>query len=462
MTNILVELSKYLIIICMAVYTYKGFSVFRYIDQEDKNIVLNTQNKLMFLIHFMSYLIIFLITKNAEIIIFYFAQVILLGAVIALYRVIYPNSSRLLINNMCMLLCISFIILTRLSYDKSVKQFKIVIISMVITLFIPFLIKKLKFLDKLGYVYAGIGIALLLLVAIAGSTSYGAKLSFTFGGVSLQPSEFIKITFVFFIAALLSKSDDFKNIVITSILAGAHVLILVGSKDLGGALIFFITYVFMLYVATKEYLYLTGGILAGIIAALAGYKLFSHVRVRVIAWKNPFSVIENEGYQISQSLFAIGTGSWFGMGLYQGIPNTIPVVEQDFVFSAIVEEMGIIFGLCLILVCVSCFVMFMNIAMQAKNDFFRLIALGLALIYGFQVFLTIGGVTKFIPLTGVTLPLVSYGGSSVLSTLIMFSIIQGLYLAKVDEDEEIEKSKKRDSEGNSKSKGRNKKSKEKE
>jgi cell division protein FtsW (lipid II flippase) len=437
--NILIELSKYLIIFAIAIYTYKGFAIFRYTDEYDKNKILRVQNQLMFAIHFLAYLIIFLTTNQVNVVIFYFAQVIFLSAVIALYRVIYPKSSKLIINNMCMLLSISFIILTRLSYTKSLKQFKIVIVSMIITIFIPFLLKKIKFLDKLGYIYAGIGIGLLGLVAIAGSTSYGAKLSFSFAGVSLQPSEFIKITFVFFVAALLSKSEELKHIIIVTAIAALHVLILVASKDLGGALIFFITYIFMLYVATKEYLYLTGGLLSGAFAAIIGYKLFSHVRVRVIAWKDPFSVIEKEGYQISQSLFAIGTGGWFGMGLYQGIPDTIPVVDQDFIFSAIVEELGGIFGLCLILICVSCFVMFINIAMQAKNRFYRLLALGLSLMYGFQVFLTIGGVTKFIPLTGVTLPLVSYGGSSILSTLIMFAIIQGLYIIKQDEDEEIEK-----------------------
>jgi cell division protein FtsW (lipid II flippase) len=115
------------------------------------------------------------------------------------------------------------------------------------------------------------------------------------------------------------------------------------------------------------------------------------------------------------------------------MPNRIPVVEEDFVFAAISEEMGILFALCLILVCASCFLMFLNIAMQIKNTFFKLVALGLGTVYGFQVFLTIGGVTKFIPSTGVTLPLVSYGGSSVLSTLILFGIIQGLYILREDE-----------------------------
>ena len=173
--------------------------------------------------------------------------------------------------------------------------------------------------------------------------------------------------------------------------------------------------------------------MAGSVAAVIAYKLFNHVRVRVVAWKTPLKVIDKEGYQICQSLFAIGTGGFFGLGLYQGMPNKIPVVEQDFIFAAISEELGGMFALCLILVCVSCFLMFLNIAMQLKDSFYKLVALGLGTIYGFQVFLTIGGVTKFIPSTGVTLPLVSYGGSSMLSTLIIFGIIQGLYILREDE-----------------------------
>ena len=145
---------------------------------------------------------------------------------------------------------------------------------------------------------------------------------------------------------------------------------------------------------------------------------------------------------MAQSLFAIGTGGWFGMGLYQGAPDTIPVAAEDFIFSAISEEMGLIFALCMILVCVSCYVMFLNIAMQLHNMFYKMVALGLGTCYIFQVFLTIGGVTKFIPSTGVTLPLVSYGGSSLVSTLIMFAIIQGLYILREDEEEKIERKKK--------------------
>ena len=224
---------------------------------------------------------------------------------------------------------------------------------------------------------------------------------------------------------------------VTTALAAAHVLILVLSTDLGAALIMFVVYLVMLYVATQQPLYAVAGVGAGSFAAVIGYKLFAHIKVRVAAWKDPFATYSDGGYQVAQSLFAIGTGSWFGMGLCQGSPDLIPVAETDFIFSAIAEELGVIFALCLILVCVSCYVMFLNIAMEIRNRFYKLIALGLGTCYIFQVFLTIGGVTKFIPSTGVTLPLVSYGGSSMLSTMIMFGIIQGLYIIREDEEEEI-------------------------
>lgn len=123
------------------------------------------------------------------------------------------------------------------------------------------------------------------------------------------------------------------------------------------------------------------------------------------------------------------------MGLGEGMPGAVPVAESDFIFSAICEELGTFFGLCLILVEISCFIMFINISLKMQRRFYKLAALGLSIEYIFQVFLTIGGVTKFIPSTGVTLPLVSYGGSSVISTVILFSIIQGMYVLNDDKEE---------------------------
>lgn len=439
MVNILVELSKYVIILLMSIYTFSCFSVFAKVYEEDKKGILIRQNVLMFLLQFTAFGVMYLQTKKPELMYFYGAQVLLLIAVLVLYRIFYPNASRLVVNNMCMLLSIGFIMITRLSYEKAVKQFIFAALGLVIGLIVPVLIRKLQILKDWTYIYAGIGILALGAVAVLGQFSDGAKLGFTIAGFGIQPSEFVKILFVFYVAASLNQSTEFKNVVVTTAVAAVHVLILVLSTDLGAALIMFVVYLVMLYVATSQPLYALAGIGAGSAAAVLAYHLFHHIQIRVLAWKDPFASYNEGGYQVAQSLFAIGTGSWFGMGLYQGLPDSIPVAAEDFIFSAISEEMGLIFALCLILVCVSCYVMFLNIAMAIRNRFYKLIALGLGTCYIFQVFLTIGGVTKFIPSTGVTLPLVSYGGSSMLSTMIMFGIIQGLYILREDEEENIEK-----------------------
>ena len=207
--------------------------------------------------------------------------------------------------------------------------------------------------------------------------------------------------------------------------------------------VFFVVYLVMLYAASGKALYPIAGLFAGSLAAIAAYHLFSHVRDRVIAWKDPLGNYDPQGYQVAQSLFAIGTGGWFGMGLGQGMPETIPVATSDFIFSALCEELGVFFGLCLILICLSCYIMFLNVAMKFRSVFYKLIALGLGTCYIAQTFLNIGGVIKFIPSTGVTLPLVSYGGSSLISTMVMFAIVQGLYLLREDEEKIIEKKRQR-------------------
>ena len=338
---------------------------------------------------------------------------------------------------MCMLLSVGFIMLCRLDISSAQKQLLIAAGVSAIALVIPVMIRKMRFLRRLTWVYAGIGIILLAAVFALARTSYGAKLSL----LGVQPSEAIKITFVFFMASFLSRDTSFKAIVQVTVVAALHVGILVLSKDLGSAVIFFVAYLVMVYVATRNVGYLALGIGGGSAAAVVAYHLFGHVRQRVSAWKDPMAVYQNEGYQIVQSLFAIGTGGWFGMGLYQGSPESIPVVKNDFIFSAICEELGGIFAICLILVCMSFFLMIVNIALRIINPFYKLIALGLGVEYAFQVFLTIGGATKFIPMTGVTLPLVSYGGSSLLCTILILAIIQGLYILREDEDEEFEKRK---------------------
>lgn len=437
------ELSKYFITLFIACYTLECFLVFRFSDEERRRGGYIRQNLWMFLVHFSCFLVICFETGKIEYLLFYVFQQILLFSTVMLFRMIYPKGNMLIINNMCMLLSIGFVILTRLSYERAIKQFFIVTSSIIIGMAIPFFIRNLKFLKSLTWIYAGVGIVALGIVLILGSVTYGSKISYSLAGVTFQPSEFVKILFVFFLASAFSESWDFKRVVVTAVLAGIHVLILVASRDLGSALIFFIVYVLMTFIATGKAIYLFLGVAGGCGAAIMAYRLFSHVQVRVQAWRDPFSCIDDAGYQVTQSLFGISSGGWFGLGLFRGDPTAIPLVEADFVFSAVAEELGLLFSMCLLLICISSFIMCMNIALKLQDRFYRLIAFGLGVTYIFQVFLTVGGGTKFIPMTGVTLPFISYGGSSVLTTLIMFFIIEGLYIIRRDEGDRRAKNKKR-------------------
>ncbi len=428
------EFSKYVITLLIGLYTYECFAVFRYEKEEQRKGIYTRQNLLMFAFHFSCFLVLCFETGDITYLFFYAFQQIVLYAVIGLYRMLYQDANRLVVNNMCMLLSIGFCILTRLDMNKAIKQFVIASGSLVIALVIPFFVHKFKFLKNLKWVYVLVGIAALSVVMILGQTTYGSKLSYSIAGITFQPSEFVKILFVFYVASALYEASGFFEVFTTAVAAAAHVIVLVVSKDLGSALIFFIVYVLMVFVASKNYFYLMAGALGGSAAAYIAYRVFSHVQIRVQAWRDPWSVIDSAGYQITQSLFAISSGGWFGLGLGKGTPNAIPFVEADFIFSAVAEEFGIIFAVCLILICVSCFVMFMRISMELRDKFYQLTAFGLGVIYIFQVFLTIGGGTKFIPLTGVTLPFISYGGSSVLTTVIMFAVMEGLSMIRQDEE----------------------------
>lgn len=438
------ELSKYALILLMALYTCMTFVSFRMKTRKSSDYMLGEMTFLMLLLQFVAYLVLYLkLGEQEEMIYYYGFQALFMLLVVILWRLFYKDIHRTLLSNTCMLMTIGLIILTRIDQKQSVRQFQIIIASMLISMLVPVVIRKWKNCCNNDLVYGITGIVLLGAVLILSVATYGANISFTIAGITLQPSEFVKILFVFFVAGRFYRSVEFKDLAITTVFAAAHVLILVASTDLGGALLFFVTYLVMLYVATKKAGYCILGLGAGSVAGIAAYFLFSHVRVRVMAWQDPWSCIDKEGYQVAQSLFAIGTGGWTGMGLGQGMPSGIPFVSKDSIFSAISEELGGIFAICVIFLCMCIFLSFFNLAMKVKNSFYCYIAMGLGTMYATQVLLTIGGAVKFIPLTGVTLPLVSYGGSSILSTLIMLGVVQGISLIIYDEEREVEKERNR-------------------
>lgn len=457
MQEYIIELSKYFITLCITLYAYECFAVFRFKEENKRGGIYTRQIILIFFIQFFCFLSLCIKSGKTEYLFFYaFVQLFLFSAIV-IVRMIYQKANRLLLNNMCLLLGTGFVILSRISLNKAVKQYIIVIFSLLISLSIPYLMVKLTFLKKITWLYAMAGVLALSIVLILGEVTYGSKIFFSVGGLSFQPSEFVKILFVFFMAAALWEETSFKRVALTALCGAVHVIILVVSKDLGSALIFFAAYVFLVFLATKNYWYLLAGAVGGCLASVLAYQIFDHVKIRVLAWQDPWTYIDNQGYQITQSLFAIGSGNWLGMGLYGGTPGDIPFVEADFIFSAVCEELGVIYGLCILLICISCFVMMMNIAVQLKDRFYQLIASGLGIIYIFQIFLTIGGGTKFIPLTGVTLPFVSYGGSSVLTTMMMFFIMQGIYVRKQQEGGKLHVSQEKGNTGRTKTERRKQK-----
>ena len=445
MTNVIINASKYIILFMMILYAISCYTTFRNVGEEEKTQKLNQQIVYVFVMHFLAYLTFAL--RNVEqmktIVIFYGLQIFVATMYMYLYHYIYPYSSRVITNNMSFLLLIGYIMLTRLNFALAKKQFIIATASMILVSIIPMIMDRYKNLRKYGTAYGIIGIIALSSVFVIGVEQYGSVNWIRLFGITIQPSEFVKILFVFFIASMLSKGRDFKQVMITTAFACVHMGVLVLEKDLGGALIFFVIFIAMIYVGTGKISYLIAFIMGG--AAMAGLafllfkdRLLDHVMVRVNVWKNPWADIRGTGYQITQSLFAIGSGGYFGSGLTKGSPDVLPVSESDFIFSAIAEEFGVIFAIFLILVCFSCFISFVTIAMRVRNRFYKTMAFGFAICYMFQTFLSIGGVTKFIPSTGVTIPLVSYGGSSVLSSLVMFSIMQGISTIENKEAKKIE------------------------
>ncbi len=418
METYFITVSKYLFIFLMAFYTWECFSALRTRNSYKNSGIFQRQNGVIFLTYLLGMTLVFFNQKETDpinVIILAGGQLCFLIIVLGIFPVLYPNINKMILSNMCMLLAIGFIILARLDFEGSIKQFLIVSVVSLLSLFV-------------------MGIGLICMVLAIGVVSRGAKLDLEVGGFAFQPSEFVKILFVLFLAGFLSKRHDFKAIVISAVLAGAHVMVLVASTDLGSALIFFMIYLFMLYVASGQIRYIFLGFAGFSVAAVVAYHLFGHVRERVELWADPWNSTLIGAGQVKASLFAIAKGGLTGEGLYKGNPTHIPLVKKDFIIAGISEEFGGVFAILIILVCLSCFIAFLVVAMRQVSLFNKLICVGLGIQYATQVVLTVGGAIKMIPLTGVTLPLVSSGGSSILSTLILFAIIQGLAIVGVNNE----------------------------
>ncbi|MCL1995348.1 MAG: FtsW/RodA/SpoVE family cell cycle protein [Defluviitaleaceae bacterium] len=337
---------------------------------------------------------------------------------------IYKNSCPLIWNGFFFLTSVSNIVLMRLSQNLANLQLMWLAVACGAILIMPLVLKIVYKLEKLEYIYLVLGLGLLLSTFVLGTEEFGSIRRIEIHGFGFAPAQLTSFTYILYLATVFRKKLSFNQLIFPSAMAVAHVVILVAQRNLGDALIFFMSYMIIMYIATgRELLFLAGIGLFGAGSVLA-YNLFHHVRVRVAVWQNPWGDVHGTGHQTIQSLFAIGTWGVFGSGLTLGLPNLVPVVARDLTFAAIAEEFGIIFAGGIIGIYIMIFYRGVHIALRCKRRYYSLLAVGFTGVLAFQTFLIIGGTINLIPLTGVTLPFISYGGSSLVMSTVMLGMLQ--------------------------------------
>ena len=328
-----------------------------------------------------------------------------------------------------MLMSIGLIMIYRISPELGVKQLLWLTIGIFVFFISYFAIKLLSVWDKMLYLYVLINYSFFAITFILGTRKHGAINWIEFKGISIQPGEFAKIILVFIIAAYFA-NENYKNKFkhadkILMVIIYSFIGLFFIQRDLGTALVFFGIFTGLQFIYSEKRYLIWVNILGAGFGGLAGYMLFDHVKIRVLTWINPWPYIDNKGYQITQSLFAISSGDYFGTGLGRGNPYFIPLSYNDFIFSSITEEMGVFTGIGIIMLFMLLTYRGFKIALKQKLIFYRILAIGISLMFGIQAFIIIGGVLKLIPLTGLTLPFVSYGGSSVIASFAALGILQG-------------------------------------
>lgn len=338
---------------------------------------------------------------------------------------------------MGMLVSIGVIMIYRIHPEYGLKQILWLGLGILCFFLAYFATKKLKGWERFTNIYVILSMILFVATLIFGVKVKGATNWIRIAGFGFQPSEIIKILFVFFLASYYVRENVFKNPYTFWGIVYSYIGFLFIQKDLGGALLFFLVFITIAYIYDKNRKWLLYNLAFAALIGLLSYFFINHVRVRVITWLDPWQYIDSKGYQITQSLFAIASGGFFGTGVGLGHPEFIPEVHTDFIFSAICEEMGIFGGIAVIMLFMILVYRGFKIALYQQHRFFRIVALGITMMFGFQAFIILGGVMKMIPLTGVTLPFVSYGGSSLISSFVSLGILQ-VASEELDKEQEEE------------------------
>ncbi len=331
-------------------------------------------------------------------------------------------ADRLLLSLTNFLCALGVLVLYRLSPDRGLTQavnFGVGIAAMMVC---TLAVRYIKHWNVLAVLLAIGSLALLMLPILFGTEKNGAKNWISIGSFGFQPSEIVKLSLMIVISCWLAH----RHVFFTAAFAGAALLILMLQKDLGTALLYYGVTMLTLYAATGSTLLVGLGGLGGAGAAVVGYQMFAHVRRRVSVWLNPWADYQNSGYQIVQGLIAIANGGLFGVGLGLGNASVIPESYNDYIFSVIAHEFGVVFSVFVLLIYLAIILRGVSIARQSDSAFHALLALSCSVLIGLQTFVIVGGNIKLIPLTGVTLPFISYGGTSMVSSLCVIGLLQGV------------------------------------
>ncbi len=364
-----------------------------------------------------------------------------------------------------LLISLGVIMIYRINPDQGVKQIVFSGIGMVAFFATYYILKLVKNWQRFTWLYLVGSMLLFALTLVFGSRIGGAKNWIELGPINFQPSEIIKILYVFFIASFYINRDRFKIslmnfrngkleevkerleiklekkpnfmkklvlerfedkavTIIFMVICYSFIVLLFLQRELGIALLFFLVFNSIVYVYEPNRKFILFNIIGALLMMVIGYYLFSHVKVRMDIWLDPWEDINGKGYQIVQSLFAIAAGGFFGTGLGRGNPDFVPEVHTDFIFVAIAEEMGIFVAMAIILLFMTIIYRGIKISLNQKDRYMKIVSLGVTATIGFQTFIILGGVINMIPLTGITLPFVSYGGSSLVSNFISLAILQ--------------------------------------
>ena len=354
-------------------------------------------------------------------------------------RIFAPGADPAILPVVFTLSGIGITFVTRLQPDASLGQVIFLFLGVALMVGTLAVVKNLEVVKRYKYVLGIAGIILLVLPMFIGTEIYGSKLWIKIGGFQFQPGEFAKVLIVLFLAGYLAENRELLSISNRTVLGikfprlrllyplfivwGVCLLVVAFERDLGSALLFYTIFLIMLYVATGRVSYVIIGLALLAVGAFGMYQIMSHVQVRVAIWLDPFSDAQNLGYQIVQSLFSLADGGLAGVGIGKGMADIIPVVASDMIFAAIGEEMGLLGGSAVLLLFMLFAVRGLTTAARAKSDLAAFSAAGLTAAISFQAFTIVGGVTKLIPLTGVTLPFMSQGGSSLLASFVIVALL---------------------------------------